>query len=220
MLVLVLVLLQGEAGSMMRASDVIRVKPACQLPTDVLKAAQSFQRYSPAYPPNSLRLVPKFCFTAAISTPDPQPHCFTDALQFDSFSLLTAYNDPDKGSQYPGYVLYQENTTRVCQATISRDCLEQSGGDDELCMAMLVAASGIIGQPSRQAAASSGSFRWSPGTAAAVAVAGEGAGCAGAGFVLAAQLRCLPRSDSTACPMLSSPGCCRAPQTKQQRTLD
>lgn len=172
----VLVLVQGEAGSLMRASDVIRIKPACQLPADVLRSAQGFTRHSPAYPPNAVRLIPKVCFTAALTSPDPQQHCFTDALKFDSFSLLAAYNDPDKGSQYPGYVLFQANTTRVCQAVVSRECLEQSNGDEELCMAMLIAASGIGTAPNK-ASSSGGSFGWSPGTAAAVAVAGEGRGC-------------------------------------------
>lgn len=168
---------------MMHIKDVIRVKPACQQPADVLKATQSFPRYSPAFPPNSVHLVPKLCFNAAISTPDPQPFCFNDVLQFDHFSLLAVYNDPDKGSQYPGYIFYQQNTTRVCQSTISPECLRESNGDEELCMAMLVAASGITGRSAQSGASGSGSFSWSPGVIAAVAVAGEGlarsAGCLG-----------------------------------------
>jgi len=151
--------------------DTIRVKPACQLPGDVLRSAQSFQRVSPMYPPNTVELVPRLCFTAALSGPEPQLNCFQDVLQFEHFSMLAAYNDPDKGSQYPGYVLYQENTTRVCQNTITRQCLDDSNGDEELCMAMLVAATGLTSQSSKPSD-KSGAVSWSPGIVAGVAISG------------------------------------------------
>jgi hypothetical protein len=163
---------QGETGSKMVLQDAIRVKPACQLAADVFKAAQSFQRISPAFPVNSVRLLPKFCFFAALNSPEPQQQCFTDALQLEHFSLLAAYNDPDKGTQYPGYVLYHDNVTRVCLNTVTQQCLQESNGDEELCMSMIVAASGIIGQPTKQGQGQHGGFSWSPGTAAAIAIAG------------------------------------------------
>lgn len=152
--------------------DAIRVKPACQQAADVLKSAQSFPRISPAYPENTVRLLPKFCIYAALNSPEPQQQCFTDALQLEHFSLMAVYNDPDKGSQYPGYVLYHDNVTRVCQNTVSQKCLQESNGDEELCMAMIVAASGIIGQPTRQGGGQYGGFYWSPGAAAGIAIAG------------------------------------------------
>lgn len=153
--------------------DSIRVKPACQLPTDVLRSAQSFQRISPAFPNNEVSLLPKFCFTAALSSPEPQQQCFTNALQMTHFSIMAVYNDPDKGSQFPGYSLYHDNVTRVCQSTITKKCLEDTNGDEELCMALLVAASGIAGQPSRQTGPGGGGYHWSPGAAAGVAIAGQ-----------------------------------------------
>jgi hypothetical protein len=163
---------QGETGSKMVLQDAIRVKPACQLPADVLKSAQSFQRISPVFPENSVSLLPKLCFYAALKSPEPQQQCFTNALQLEQFSLMAAYNDPDKGSQYPGYILYHDNVTRVCLNTVTQKCLQESNGDEELCMAMIVAASGIIGQPTKQEDGQNGGFYWSPGAVAGIAIAG------------------------------------------------
>jgi hypothetical protein len=156
--------------------NVNRVKPACQLPSDVFVSAQSFKRVSPAFPPNTVTMLPKYCFNAALTSPEVQQNCFTDALHFENFSLLASYNDPDKGSPYPGYILFQQNTTRVCQATITKQCLQESNGDEELCMAMLVASAGLAGAPSKGVSHSGGSSSWSPGAAAGVAIAGGLAG--------------------------------------------
>jgi hypothetical protein len=163
---------QGEEGSLIKIVDTIRVKPACQLASDVLASAQRFQRISPAFPENSVSLVPRFCFSAALKTAEPQQQCFTDALHMQHFSMLAALRDPDKGSQYHGYVMYHDNVTRVCQATISPKCVADTNGDEELCMAMLVTSAGIPGQPSKSAFGQGGGYSWTPGAAAAVAVAG------------------------------------------------
>lgn len=160
--------------------DTIRVKPACPLATDVLRSAQSFQRVSRAFPPNVVQMVPQFCFNAALGGPEPTLQCFPDALYFEHFSLLAAYNDPDKGSQYPGYILYQENTTRVCVDTVTPECLKDSNGDEELCIAMLVASKGLAGQSGSRSGAGGGDGRggsgsgiiWNPGAVAGIAVAG------------------------------------------------
>lgn len=164
--------MQGEEGSFINILDSIRVKPACQLPSDVLQSAQSFQRVSAAFPQNVVSLVPRFCFNAALKSAEPQQQCFNDALYMEHFSMLAALSDPDKGSQYHGYVMYHNNVTRVCQATISPKCVTDNNEDEELCMAMLIASSGIIGQPSKAAGGQGGGYIWSPGAAAAVAVAG------------------------------------------------
>lgn len=163
---------QGEEGSFIHIQDSVRVKPACQLPSDVLQSAQSFERVSAAYPENAVSLVPRFCFVAALKSAEPQQQCFNDALHMEHFSMLAALSDPDKGSQYHGYVLYHDNVTRVCQATISPKCVAENNGDEELCMAMLVASSGITGQPSKGPGGQGGGYTWSPAAAAAVAVAG------------------------------------------------
>lgn len=150
--------------------DTVRVKPACQLPSDVLRSAQSFSRVSPAYPPNDVRMIPKLCMSAALDSSVPQPYCFLDVLQFNYFSLLAAYNDPDKGTQYPGYILYQENTTRVCQSTISAECMQKNNNDEELCMAVLLAATSLTGA---QGETGHGRAGLSPSVAAGIAVACE-----------------------------------------------
>lgn len=164
--------MQGEEGSNIHIKDSIRVKPACQLPSDVLESAQSFPRVSPVFPENAVSLVPRFCFVAALNSAEPQQGCYTDALRMEHFSMLAALSDPDKGSQYHGYVMYHENVTRVCQATISPKCVADNNGDEELCMAMLVASSRIMGQTGRGWGGPGGRFFLSPGGAAAVAVAG------------------------------------------------
>lgn len=66
--------------------------------------------------------------------------------------------------QYPGYVLFQENTSRVCQATITQQCLDQNNGDEDLCLVMLIAAT-LNNQ-------GSGGVIWTPGAIAGVAIAG------------------------------------------------
>jgi hypothetical protein len=156
--------------------NINRVKPACQLASDVYVSAQTFKRVSPAFPPNNVTMLPKYCFNAALTTPEPSQNCFVDALHFETFSLVASYYDPDKGSPYPGYILFQINTTRVCQATITKQCLQESNGDEELCMAMLVAAAGTTGVPTKNSGYKGGSGTWSPGAAAGIAVAGERTG--------------------------------------------
>ncbi|KAF6251428.1 hypothetical protein COO60DRAFT_620396 [Scenedesmus sp. NREL 46B-D3] len=110
----------GNEGSQIVLQDVVRVKLACQLPADVLRSARTYTPVSAAYPNNSVALIPEFCFTAALNYGEPAEHCFNDAVHFQTFSLISASNDPDAGGQYPGYVLYQQNTTRVCESPSQR----------------------------------------------------------------------------------------------------
>jgi hypothetical protein len=159
---------RGNTGSQITLQDVVRVKLACQLPEDVFKSVQTYTRVSDAFPNNSASLIPRFCFTASLVYGQPVPHCFADALHFKAFSLLSASNDPDSGSQFPGYILYQQNTTRVCEYTITQECLAQQDGDEELCLAMLV---------TQALSGNKQGFSWSPGAIAGVAIAGA------AGFV-------------------------------------
>jgi hypothetical protein len=165
------VVLQGETNSYMVMNNTVRVKPACQPAQDVLLSAQSFARVSDAFPPNTISLLDSFCFTATVSGPEPQRQCYEDALHADHFSFLASYQDPDKGSQFPGYVLYMANVTRVCINTISQQCLQDTNGDEELCMAMLV-ASGPSSQLGKPKEAKSGGTVWTHGAVAGVAVAG------------------------------------------------
>lgn len=144
------------------------MKLACQLPANVLKSALTYSRVSPAFPNNSVALLPKFCFTAALVYGQPEQHCYELALHFRTFSMIAASNDPDTGSQFPGYVLYQVNTTRVCEYTITQDCLSAHSGDEELCLAMLVTQA-LSGDKQ--------GFSWSPGAIAGVSIAGRAQGC-------------------------------------------
>ncbi|WIA13591.1 hypothetical protein OEZ85_007157 [Tetradesmus obliquus] len=153
----------GNTGSQITLQDVVRVKLACQLPVDVLKSARTYTRVSPAFPNNTAVLLPRFCFTAALAYGLPDQHCYQDALHFKYFSMISSSNDPDTGSQFPGYVLFQENTTRVCEYTITKECLAAHDGDEELCLAMLVTQAL---QGNQQG------FTWTPGAIAGVSVAG------------------------------------------------
>jgi hypothetical protein len=159
---------RGNSGSQITLQDVVRVKLACQLPNDVLRSARTYVRVSDAFPNNSASLIPNFCFTAALTYGQRVQHCFKDALHFKTFSLLSASNDPDSGSQFPGYILYQHNTTRACEYTITQECLKQHDGDEELCLAMLV---------TQALSGNKQGFSWAPGAIAGVAIAGA------AGFV-------------------------------------
>jgi hypothetical protein len=163
-----LCLRRGNTGSQITLQDVVRVKLACQLPADVLKSARAYARVSDAFPNNSATLLPQFCFTAALTAGPPLPHCFDDALHFKAFSLVAASNDPDSGGQFPGYVLFQQNTTRICEYTITKQCLAQHDGDEELCLAMLVT------QAMSSLDTNKPGFSWSPGAIAGVAIAGRG----------------------------------------------
>jgi hypothetical protein len=134
----------------------------------VLKSAKTYTRVSPAFPNNSAKLLPNFCFFAALEYGPAVQHCYTDALHFQAFSMISSSNDPDAGSQFPGYVLFQVNTTCVREYTITKDCLAAHGGDEELCLAMLV---------TQALSGNKQGFAWTPGTIAGVAIAGKG--CAG-----------------------------------------
>lgn len=60
----------------------------------------------------------------------------------------------------------------MCQSTISQQCLDEKGGDEELCLVMLVTQSLNAGR--------STGFVWTPGAIAGVAVTGDlrhDAGC-------------------------------------------
>uniref|UniRef100_A0A383WP55 Protein kinase domain-containing protein n=1 Tax=Tetradesmus obliquus TaxID=3088 RepID=A0A383WP55_TETOB len=153
----------GNTGSQITLQDVVRVKLACQLPVDVLKSARTYTRVSSAFPNNTVVLLPRFCFTAALAYGLPEQHCYQDALHFKYFSMISSSNDPDSGSQFPGYVLFQENTTRACEYTITKECLAAHDGDEELCLAMLVTQAL---QGNQQG------FTWTPGAIAGVSVAG------------------------------------------------
>eukprot|EP00882_Tetradesmus_deserticola_P013577 GHRQ01014414.1.p1 GENE.GHRQ01014414.1~~GHRQ01014414.1.p1 ORF type:complete len:380 (+),score=89.24 GHRQ01014414.1:383-1522(+) len=153
----------GNAGSQIVLRNVVRIKLACQIPKDVLKSARTYARVSPAFPENQVMLMPEFCFTAALQYNQVMQHCYRDALHFQDFSLISATNDPDSGSQFPGYVLYQQNTTRVCEATITPQCLAEHDGDEGLCLAILVTEALSGGR---------GGFVWSPGAIAGVTIAG------------------------------------------------
>lgn len=94
-----MLLYSGDQGSQLILQDVIRVKPACQLPTSTLQSAASFQRVSPAYPPNNLTLWPNFCFDAAVNGSSVTHNCYQNALHFNAFSNIAASDDPNLGRQ-------------------------------------------------------------------------------------------------------------------------
>jgi hypothetical protein len=142
--------------------DVVRIKLACQLPAVAFASASSYKAL-PGFPNNSVAMRDDYCIDAAINQPTPARHCFQDALHFSSFAMLASTNDPDGGNQYPGYILYQQNTTRVCQSIVSEQCLQEHAWDEELCLAMLIAAS----------TRGSDAYVWTAGAIAGVAIAGE-----------------------------------------------
>jgi hypothetical protein len=167
---------QGDVGSLLVLRDVVRVKLACQASQDVVASARSFKRASPAFPPNAVTLVPHVCFSAATRGAGRELTCYDDAIRFSAFSTLMANNEPDKGSQSPGYVLFQVNTTRVCQNFITQQCLQDHNDDEELCMAMLIAAARRGGGGAAMREGPAGGSFWTPGAVAGVALAG---GCGG-----------------------------------------
>jgi hypothetical protein len=131
-------------------------------------------------------LVPRLCLTAALSGPVATQNCFDNSLRFTTFSTVMAANDPDRGSQYPGYVLFQQNTTRVCQNFITPQCLADHSDDEEVCMAMLVAAVSDLGGPLSRRGGSGVPRGLTPAGAAGVAV---GASVALLALLLAVLLR-------------------------------
>eukprot|EP00775_Hariotina_reticulata_P006955 gene6955-7171_t len=116
----------GEAGSYVHLVDTVRIKLACQLPTDALASASSYKTL-PGFPNNSVILWDEYCVDAAITQAKPTQHCFQNVLHFANFTLLATNNDPDRGNQFPGYIIYQRNTTRACQSTITLQCLQDHG---------------------------------------------------------------------------------------------
>jgi hypothetical protein len=90
-----------------------------------------------------------------------QQVCYAESILFTDMAFLVRNTDPDAGFSSPGYILYMNNTTQVCDNYITEDCYSTLGQD--ACIAELL--NNLLN-------GTQAGFEWTPGAIAGVAAAG------------------------------------------------
>eukprot|EP00775_Hariotina_reticulata_P005704 gene5704-5944_t len=144
----------GEENSTIILRDVMRIKMVCNTLEGAFRSASTFKAIPP-FPPNNITKVQDTCVTPANGV----LRCYDNSLHFNNFIMLVRNTDPEAGRPFPGYVLYMENVTRVCNYYITEQCLAAYGQDS--CIAEMLDQ---LLNTTRNSL--------SPGTIAGIAVAG------------------------------------------------
>lgn len=111
-------------GATVIMRDVVIVDVVCHdTPSAVLASAQSSPQL-PGHPPNRVSITSNTCLFY-----QGQQRCFQDGLHYQSFAVVTAYEDAARGISQPGYTLVYDNVTHVCRSYLDQQCVQQHGAN-------------------------------------------------------------------------------------------
>jgi hypothetical protein len=104
----------------------------CNTLEGAFNTASNFKAIPP-FPPNNVTQVQDTC----VKQSDGSSRCYDDSIHFNNFTMQVQNSDPEVGRSFPGYVLYMENVTRVCNHYITEQCLAAYGQVSGCCAAVL-----------------------------------------------------------------------------------